>query len=191
VLQPKYGQLGIEPRHLQHSERFSRVENRAFAFVRRGLGYSTFVTHNPRRVFVRYLGRPRPGATLSRARTQAASPAALPLSSESSDEYTDVETEGSLRPCLEEIWEEKQVKCEEMGAVVVRRASAASATVALQHADLPRAAPFTLECLAVFVDVVKPVNIGRTLDGAESPLHHISTFVTVLKDEFRHLFSHS
>src|SRR5260221_14333229 len=69
-------------------------------------------------------------------------------------------TEG-LRPSLVEIWEKTWAKCEELGAVVVRRASAAA-----QHVGSP--APFTQESLVVFVDVIKYVRgISRTLGGAE------------------------
>ena len=84
-----------------------------------------------------------------------------------------------LRPGLVEIWEKTWARCEEMGAVVVRRARAAAA---LQRADFP--APFTQESLVVFVDVIKCVrSIGRTLDGAEWPLERISTLMTILKGE--------
>ena len=54
----------------------------------------------------------------------------------------------ALRSSLVEIWEKTWVKCEEMGAVVVRRAS-----VVAQHVHGP--APFTQESLVVFVDVIK------------------------------------
>jgi hypothetical protein len=82
-----------------------------------------------------------------------------------------------LRPSLVEIWGKTWVKCEEMGAVVVRRAS-----VALQHVHTP--APFTQESLVVFVDVIKCVrSISRTLDGAEWPLQRISTLMAILKGE--------
>ena len=85
--------------------------------------------------------------------------------------------EGSRRS-LVEIWEKTWAKCEEMGAVVVRRASATA-----QHVDSP--APFTQESLVVFVDVIKCVrSIGRTLDGAEWPLERISTLMTILKGQF-------
>jgi hypothetical protein len=91
----------------------------------------------------------------------------------------DVDVE-DLRPCLVEIWEKTWARCEEMGTVVVRRASAAAA---LQRADFP--APFTQESLVVFVDVIKCVrSIGRTMDGAEWPLERISTLMTILKGEF-------
>jgi hypothetical protein len=83
-----------------------------------------------------------------------------------------------LRPSLVEIWERTWDKCEEMGAVVVRRASAAA-----QHVGSP--APFTQESLVVFVDVMKSVrSISRTLDGAEWPLERVSTLMTILKGEF-------
>jgi hypothetical protein len=83
----------------------------------------------------------------------------------------------ALRPSLVEIWEKTWVKCEEMGAVVVRRAS-----VAAQHVHTP--APFTQESLVVFVDVIKCVrSISRTLDGAEWPLQRISTLMAILKGE--------
>lgn len=82
-----------------------------------------------------------------------------------------------LRPSLVEIWERTWAKCEEMGGVVVRRASAAA-----QHVGSP--APFTQESLVVFVDVVKSVRvISRTLDGAEWPLERVSTLMTILKGE--------
>jgi hypothetical protein len=84
-----------------------------------------------------------------------------------------------LRPGLVEIWEKTWARCEEMGAVVVRRARVAAA---MQRADFP--APFTQESLVVFVDVIKCVRgIGRTLDGAEWPLERISTLMTILKGE--------
>src|SRR5260221_2843115 len=69
--------------------------------------------------------------------------------------------EAGLRSSLVEIWEKTWDRCEEMGAVVVRRASGAA-----QHVGSP--APFTQESLVVFVDVIKSVRgISRTLDGAE------------------------
>jgi len=49
-----------------------------------------------------------------------------------------------------EIWEKTWAKCEEMGAVVIRRASAAA-----QYVNSP--APFTQESLVTFVDVIKGV----------------------------------
>jgi hypothetical protein len=75
------------------------------------------------------------------------------------------------------IWEKTWARCEEMGAVIVRRASAAARRV-----ESP--APFTQESLVVFVDVIKSVRgIGRTLDGAEWPLKRIATLMTILKGE--------
>jgi len=62
-----------------------------------------------------------------------------------------------LRPSLVETWEKPWTKCEEMGAVVVRRASASA-----QHVDSP--APFTQESLVVFVGVnkcVRCIRVGR------------------------------
>ena len=83
----------------------------------------------------------------------------------------------ALRPSLVEIWEKTWVKCDEMGAVVVRRAS-----VAAQQVHAP--APFTQESLVVFVDVIKCVrSISRTLDGAEWPLQRISSLMAILKGE--------
>ena len=82
-----------------------------------------------------------------------------------------------LRSSLVEIWGKTWVKCEEMGAVVVRRAS-----VVAQHVHAP--APFTQESLVVFVDVIKCVrSISRTLDGAEWPLQRVSTLMSILKGE--------
>ncbi|KAF8267460.1 hypothetical protein EI94DRAFT_1730637 [Lactarius quietus] len=76
---------------------------------------------------------------------------------------------GTLRQSLTEIWEKTWAKCDEMGAVIVRRASAPNA-------------PFTQESLVAFVDVVKCVRgISRTLDGAEWPLSRIATLMTILK----------
>ena len=69
----------------------------------------------------------------------------------------------ALRSSLEEIWEKTWVKCEEMGAVVVRRAS-----VVAQHVHAP--ALFTQECVR---------SISRTVDGAEWPLQHVSTLMTI------------
>jgi hypothetical protein len=64
-----------------------------------------------------------------------------------------------------------------MGAVVIRRASAAA-----QHVHSP--APFTQESLVVFVDVIKGVrSISRALDGAEWPLERISKLMAILKGE--------
>jgi hypothetical protein len=84
----------------------------------------------------------------------------------------------ALRPSLVEIWEKTWLKCDEMGAVVVRRAS-----VAAQQVHSP--APFTQESLVVFVDVIKCVrSISRTLDGAEWPLQRISALMAILKGEF-------
>lgn len=83
--------------------------------------------------------------------------------------------EERLRQSLAEIWEKTWAKCDEMGAVIVRRASAA---VRQTHAH----APFTQESLVAFVDVVKCVRgISRTLDGAEWPLSRIATLMTILK----------
>jgi hypothetical protein len=83
----------------------------------------------------------------------------------------------AFRPSLVEMWEKTWVKCEEMGAVVVRRASAAA-----QQVHSP--APFTQESLVVFVDVIKCVrSISRTLDGAEWPLRRVSTLMAILKGE--------
>ena len=83
----------------------------------------------------------------------------------------------ALRSSLVEIWGKTWVKCEEMGAVVVRRAS-----VVAQHVHAPT--PFTQESLVVFVDVIKCVrSISRTLDGAEWPLQRVSTLMTILKGE--------
>jgi hypothetical protein len=82
-----------------------------------------------------------------------------------------------LRGSLVVIWEKTWARCEEMGAVIVRRASAAARRV-----ESP--APFTQESLVVFVDVIKSVRgIGRTLDGAEWPLKRIATLMTILKGE--------
>ena len=64
-----------------------------------------------------------------------------------------------------------------MDVVVVRRASATT-----QHVDSP--APFTQESLVVFVDIIKCVSIGRTLDGAEWSLERMSTLMKILKGEF-------
>jgi len=84
----------------------------------------------------------------------------------------------ALRSSMVEIWEKTWVKCEEIGAVVVRRAS-----VAAQYVHAP--APFTQESLVVFVDVIKCVrSISRTLDGVEWPLQRISTLMTILKGVF-------
>ncbi len=82
-----------------------------------------------------------------------------------------------LRQSLAEIWEKTWAKCDEMGAVIVRRANAA-AQQAHGHA------PFTQESLVAFVDVIKCVRgISRTLDGAEWPLSRIATLMTILKGE--------
>jgi hypothetical protein len=82
-----------------------------------------------------------------------------------------------LRTSLVEIWEKTWVKCEEIGVVVVRRAS-----VVAQHVNAP--APYTQESLVVFVDVIKCVrSISRTLDGAEWPLQRVSTLMRILKGE--------
>ncbi|KAH9049815.1 hypothetical protein EDB83DRAFT_2543167 [Lactarius deliciosus] len=76
-----------------------------------------------------------------------------------------------LRQSLAEIWEKTWAKCDEMGTVVVRRATASA-----QHA------PFTQESLVAFVDVIKCVRgISRTLDGVEWPLSRIATLMTILK----------
>ncbi|KAH9955055.1 hypothetical protein BC827DRAFT_1262095 [Russula dissimulans] len=100
---------------------------------------------------------------LERALKAAASVAAAPA---------DVE---ALRASLVEIWERTWARCEEMGAVVIRRASAAA-----QHVHSP--APFTQESLVVFVDVIKGVrSISRALDGAEWPLERISKLMAILK----------
>ncbi|KAI9435094.1 hypothetical protein H4582DRAFT_1817945 [Lactarius indigo] len=81
----------------------------------------------------------------------------------------------SLRRSLAEIWEKTWARCDEMGAVVVRRANT-SAQQALAHA------PFTQESLVAFVDVIKCVrSISRTLDGVEWPLARIATLMTMLK----------
>jgi hypothetical protein len=62
------------------------------------------------------------------------------------------------------------------------------ANVARQQVHAP--APFTQESLVVFVDVIKRVRgTSRTLDGAEWPLHCISTLMAILKGEF--LYYHS
>jgi C-terminal region of Mon2 protein len=160
--------------------------------------WDTFVTHIRDAFLLDGRAVSAPALRCLERALKAASAAAVSLSSESSsededaDEDADVDVEGSLRSCLEEIWEKTWVRCEEMGAVIVRRASAASAAVALQRADLPQAAPFTQESLVVFVDVVKSVrSIGRTLDGAEWPLQRISTLMAILKGEFRRfIFTH-
>lgn len=102
---------------------------------------------------------------LERALKAAASVAAAPAEVE------------ALRPSLVEIWERTWARCEEMGAVVIRRASAAA-----QHVHSP--APFTQESLVVFVDVIKGVrSISRALDGAEWPLQRISKLMAILKGE--------
>ncbi|KAH9018228.1 hypothetical protein EDB83DRAFT_2528502 [Lactarius deliciosus] len=76
-----------------------------------------------------------------------------------------------LRQSLAEIWEKTWAKCDEMGTVVVRRATASA-----QHA------PFTQESLVAFVDVIKCVRgISRSLDGVEWPLSRIATLMTILK----------
>jgi hypothetical protein len=83
-----------------------------------------------------------------------------------------------LRKSLAEIWEKTWVKCEEMGAVIVRRAGTA---VQQAPANAPYA-PFTQESLVAFVDVIKCVRgISRTLDGAEWPLARIATLMAILK----------
>jgi hypothetical protein len=80
----------------------------------------------------------------------------------------------ALRPSLVEIWEKTRLKCEEMGAVVVRFAA--------QHLYAP--APFTQESLVGFVGVIKCVwGTSRTLDGAEWQLQRISTLMAILKGE--------
>ena len=80
-----------------------------------------------------------------------------------------------LRLSLVEIWEKTWVKCEEMGAVIVRRA-------AVQQSQTH--APFTQESLVALVDVIKCVReISKTLDGAEWPLARIATLMTILKGE--------
>ncbi|KAF8495996.1 hypothetical protein F5888DRAFT_1708427 [Russula emetica] len=68
-----------------------------------------------------------------------------------------------LRSSLVEIWERTWVKCEDMGAVVVR-----CANVDAQHVHPPT--PFTQESF-----------ISRTLDGAERPLQRVFTLMTILK----------
>jgi len=83
----------------------------------------------------------------------------------------------ALRPSLVEIWERTWASCEEMGAVVIRRASAAA-----QHVH--SSAPFTQESLVVFVDVIKRVrSISRALDRAGWPLQRISKLMAILKGE--------
>ena len=85
-----------------------------------------------------------------------------------------------LRKSLAEIWEKTWVKCDEMGAVIVRRAGAA---VQQAPAQAPYA-PFTQESLVAFVDVIKCVRgISKTLDGVEWPLSQIATLMTILKGE--------
>ena len=79
----------------------------------------------------------------------------------------------ALRPSLVEIWEKTWVKCKEMSAVVVRRAS-----VAAHQVHTP--APFTQESLVGFVDVQCVRSISGTLDGAEWPLQRIS-IMAILK----------
>ena len=102
---------------------------------------------------------------LERALKAAAAAAATPSDAE------------RLRQSLAEIWEKTWAKCDEMGAVIVRRANAA-AHQAQAHA------PFTQESLVAFVDVIKCVRgISRTLDGAEWPLSRIATLMTILKGE--------
>jgi len=89
-----------------------------------------------------------------------------------------IDAEKGFRRSLVEIWEKTWAKCEEMGAVVVRRASATA-----QHVDSP--APFTQESLVVFVDGIKCVrSIGWALDGSEWPLGRISALMTIMKGEF-------
>ncbi|KAI0300723.1 hypothetical protein B0F90DRAFT_1722805 [Multifurca ochricompacta] len=79
-----------------------------------------------------------------------------------------------LRASLGDIWEKTWTKCEEIGALVVQRASSTSASSAT--------APFTQESLVAFVDVIKCVrSISRTLEGAEWPLKRISTLMAILK----------
>ncbi|KAF8260132.1 hypothetical protein EI94DRAFT_1749458 [Lactarius quietus] len=102
---------------------------------------------------------------LERALKAAAAAAAAPSEAE------------QLRQSLTEIWEKTWAKCDEMGAVIVRRASAA-----VQQQQAHTNAPFTQESLVAFVDVVKCVRgISRTLDGAEWPLSRIATLMTILK----------
>ena len=85
-----------------------------------------------------------------------------------------------LRKSLAEIWEKTWAKCDEMGAVIVRRAGAA---VRQAPAQAPYA-PFTQESLVAFVDVIKCVRgISKTLDGVEWPLSRIATLMTILKGE--------
>jgi hypothetical protein len=81
-----------------------------------------------------------------------------------------------LRQSLAEICEKTWAKCDEMGAVIVRRASA----VQQAHGH----APFTQESLVAFVDVIKCVRgISRMLDGSEWPLSRIASLMTILKGE--------
>ena len=68
---------------------------------------------------------------------------------------------GHFKYSLVEIWEKTWVKCEEIDAVMVQRAS-----VVAQHVHAP--ALFTQEWVR---------SISRTLDGAEWPSQHVSTLL--------------
>jgi hypothetical protein len=84
--------------------------------------------------------------------------------------------EECLRQSLAGIWEKTWAKCDEMGAVIVRRASA--------EKQVHGHTPFTQESLVAFVDVIKCVRgVSRTLDGSEWPLSRIASLMTILKGE--------
>jgi C-terminal region of Mon2 protein len=135
--------------------------------------WETFVTHI-RDAFL--LDSRAVSAPALRCLERALKAAAVAAAVSSSD------AEHSLRPALVELWEKSWAKCEEIGAVIVRRASAAG-----QFSDVP--APFTQESLVAFVDVIKFVRgISRTLEGVEWPLERVSTLMTILKGEFVFLF---
>ncbi|KAI9452204.1 hypothetical protein F5148DRAFT_1237059 [Russula earlei] len=129
-----------------------------------GAAWETFVTHI-RDAFLldsRAISAPALRC-LERALKATAATTALPAKVE------------AFRPSLIEIWEKTWAKCDEMGTVVIRRAS-----VAPQHVH-PHA-PFTQESLVIFVDVIKSVrSISRALDGVEWPLQRIPTLMAILK----------
>jgi len=120
----KIGRATIDRRD---HERLARVEDHTFALIRRGVG--TFVTHI-RDVFLldSYAVSAPALRFFERALGKAAAAVAMPPDAE------------VLRSSLVEIWERTWVKCEDMGAVVVR-----CANVDAQHVHPPT--PFTQESL--------------------------------------------
>lgn len=88
--------------------------------------------------------------------------------------------EEALRPQVVEAWEKAWTVCDEMGEVVVKRAS--GSTVRAEVGGVHKT--FTQESLVSFVDVVLATrSVSRTIEDAEWPLDRLSRLMVILKGE--------